>query len=108
VLSCIYSVFTEGYWSTAGPSAIRDDLCDEGVRLSGEICTPMPGELEAQAVAALVLLHDSRRSTRVDNRGSLVPLEEQDRRRWDRAGSAAAWSTCGGRMARSDRTCPRP
>jgi RNA polymerase sigma-70 factor (ECF subfamily) len=39
VLSCIYSVFTEGYWSTAGPSAIRDDLCDEGVRLSGEICT---------------------------------------------------------------------
>jgi RNA polymerase sigma-70 factor (ECF subfamily) len=61
-----------------------------------------------QAVAALVLLHDSRRSTRVDNRGSLVPLEEQDRRRWDRAGSAAAWSTCGGRMARPDRTCPRP
>ena len=31
VLSCIYSVFTEGYWSTAGPSAIRDELCDEGV-----------------------------------------------------------------------------
>ena len=85
VLSCIYSVFTEGYWSTAGPSAIRDDLCDEGVRLSGEICTLMPGELEAQALAALVLLHDSRRSTRVDNRGSLVPLEEQDRRRWDRS-----------------------
>ena len=84
VLSCIYSVFTEGYWSTAGPSAIRDDLCDEGVRLSGEICTLMPGELEAQALAALVLLHDSRRSTRVDNRGSLVPLEEQDRRRWVR------------------------
>ena len=30
VLSCIYSVFTEGYWSTGGPSAIRDELCDEG------------------------------------------------------------------------------
>ena len=36
VLACIYSVFTEGYWSTAGPSAIRDELCDEGVRLAGE------------------------------------------------------------------------
>ena len=35
VLGCIYSVFTEGYWSTAGPSAIRDELCDEGVRLAG-------------------------------------------------------------------------
>ncbi len=84
VLSCIYSVFTEGYWSTAGPSAIRDDLCDEGVRLSGALCALMPAEREANALAALVLLHDSRRTTRVDASGALVPLEEQDRRRWDR------------------------
>jgi RNA polymerase sigma-70 factor (ECF subfamily) len=84
VLSCIYSVFTEGYWSTAGPSAIRDELCDEGVRLAGELCALMPTELEAHALAALVLLHDSRRTTRVDAAGALVPLEEQDRRRWDR------------------------
>ena len=84
VLSCIYSVFTEGYWSTAGPSAIRDELCDEGVRLAGELCTLMPAELEAHALAALVLLHDSRRMTRVDAAGALVPLEEQDRRWWDR------------------------
>ena len=84
VLSCIYSVFTEGYWSTAGPSAIRDELCDEGVRLAGELCVLMPNEPEAHALAALVLLHDSRRTTRVDDAGMLVPLEEQDRRRWDR------------------------
>ncbi|HTY32584.1 RNA polymerase sigma factor [Mycobacterium sp.] len=84
VLSCIYSVFTEGYWSTAGPSAIRDELCDEGVRLAGELCALMPREREAHALAALVLLHDSRRATRVDSAGALVPLDEQDRRRWDR------------------------
>ncbi|MGH3594733.1 MAG: RNA polymerase sigma factor [Mycobacterium sp.] len=84
VLSCIYSVFTEGYWSTAGPSAIRDELCDEGVRLAGELCTLMPDEREAHALAALVLLHDSRRATRVSASGALVPLEEQDRLRWDR------------------------
>jgi RNA polymerase sigma-70 factor (ECF subfamily) len=84
VLSCIYSVFTEGYWSTAGPSAIRDELCDEAVRLSGELCTLMPADREAQALAALVLLHDSRRATRVDASGALVPLDEQDRSRWDR------------------------
>jgi RNA polymerase sigma-70 factor (ECF subfamily) len=83
VLSCIYSVFTEGYWSTAGPSAIRDELCDEGVRLAGELCALMPTELEAHALTALVLLHDSRRATRVDAAGALVPLEEQDRSRWD-------------------------
>jgi RNA polymerase sigma-70 factor (ECF subfamily) len=84
VLSCIYSVFTEGYWSTGGPSAIRDELCDEGLRLSGELCSLMPDEPESHALAALVLLHDSRRATRVDARGALLPLEEQDRRRWDR------------------------
>ena len=84
VLACIYSVFTEGYWSTAGPSAIRDELCDEGVRLAGELCSLMPDERDAQALAALVLLHDSRRQTRVDADGALVPLEEQDRSRWNR------------------------
>jgi RNA polymerase sigma-70 factor (ECF subfamily) len=84
VLACIYSVFTEGYWSTAGPSAIRDELCDEAVRLAGEACSLMPGERDAQALAALVLLQDSRRDTRVDDSGALVPLDEQDRGRWDR------------------------
>ncbi|OBG72920.1 RNA polymerase subunit sigma-24 [Mycobacterium sp. E1715] len=84
VLGCVYSVFTEGYWSTAGPSAIRDELCDEGIRLAGELCALMPQEPEAHALAALMLLHDSRRATRVGDTGMLVPLEEQDRRRWDR------------------------
>jgi len=84
VLACIYSVFTEGYWSTAGPSAIRDELCDEGVRLAGELCALMPDERDAHALAALVLLHDSRRHTRVDADGSLLPLDEQDRSLWDR------------------------
>jgi RNA polymerase sigma-70 factor (ECF subfamily) len=84
VLACTYSVFTEGYWSTAGPSAIRDELCDEGVRLAGEVCALMPDLRDAHALAALVLLHDSRRATRVDAEGALVPLDEQDRSRWDR------------------------
>jgi len=84
VLTCIYAVFTEGYWSTAGPSAIRDELCDEGVRLGGEMCALMPDEPDAHALSALMLLHDSRRTTRVDDVGVLVPLDEQDRRRWDR------------------------
>jgi RNA polymerase sigma-70 factor, ECF subfamily len=84
VLACVYSVFTEGYWSTGGPSAIRDDLCDEGVRLAGELCTLMPTVRDTHALAALTLLHDSRRDTRTDADGVLTPLEEQDRRRWDR------------------------
>lgn len=84
VFGCVYSVFTEGYWSTAGPSAVRDDLCDEGIRLAGELCALLPEEPEAHALSALMLLHDSRRATRVDDAGIPVPLEDQDRRRWDR------------------------
>jgi RNA polymerase sigma-70 factor (ECF subfamily) len=83
VLGCIYSVFTEGYWSTAGPSAVRDELCTEGVRLAGELTALMPDEREAHALCALVTLHDARRLTRVDANGALVPLDEQDRSRWD-------------------------
>ncbi|GFM16267.1 MULTISPECIES: RNA polymerase sigma factor [Mycobacteriaceae] len=85
VLSCIYSVFTEGYWSTAGPSAIRDDLCDEAVRISAELCALLPDSRDAQALAALILLHDSRRDSRVDRDGALIPLDEQDRRAWSRS-----------------------
>jgi RNA polymerase sigma-70 factor (ECF subfamily) len=88
VLACIYSVFTEGYWSTAGPSAIRDELCSEGVRLSAELAGLMPDEPEAHALCALVTLHDARRLTRVDADGALVPLDEQDRSRWDKTAIA--------------------
>src|ERR1700744_5179997 len=84
VLGCIYSIFTEGYWSTAGPSAIRDEFWDEAIGLARELCALMPTEPEAHALAALMLLHDSRRAARVDEAGALVPLEDQDRRRWDR------------------------
>ncbi len=49
-----------------------------------KLCSLMPDERDAQALAALVLLHDSRRQTRVDADGALVPLDEQDRSRWDR------------------------
>ena len=85
VLACIYSVFTEGCWSTAGPSAIRDDLCAEGTRLTEEMCALRGESADAHALAALILLHDSRRDTRTDDTGALLPLDEQDRTRWDRA-----------------------
>lgn len=85
VLACIYSVFTEGYSTTAGESAVRDDLCDEGIRLAGEFCSLVPTDRDARALSALMLLNDSRRDTRVDTSGALIPLDEQDRSRWNHA-----------------------
>ena len=46
-------------------------------------CCPTPPE--NLGLLALMLLHDSRRDTRVSARGELIPLEEQDRTLWDRA-----------------------
>lgn len=84
VLACVYLVFTEGYSATSGLSAVRDELCDEAIRLGRLLCELLPEEPEARALLALMLLHDSRRGQRRDADGRVVPLEEQDRSRWDR------------------------
>ncbi len=84
VLLCTYLVFTEGYASTGG-AHIRSDLCAEAIRLARLAVELMPDEPEARGLLALLLLQDSRRAARVDDRGALVVLEDQDRSRWDQA-----------------------
>ncbi|PXX64297.1 RNA polymerase ECF family sigma subunit [Nocardia tenerifensis] len=84
VLACVYLVFTEGYSATEGPAAIRDELCDEAIRLGRLLCALLPDEPEARALLALMLLNDSRRSQRRCGEGELVPIDEQDRRGWNR------------------------
>ncbi|MEV0245692.1 sigma-70 family RNA polymerase sigma factor [Nocardia sp. NPDC050712] len=85
VLSCIYLVFTEGYFATSGASALRDELCDEAIRLGRLLCGLLPADPEARALLALMLLNDSRRDQRRSPAGELVPLEEQDRAGWNHA-----------------------
>ena len=82
VLAVIYLIFNEGYFSTTG-SLVREELCDEAIRLGKLLAVLMPDEPEAFGLLALMLLHDSRRETRSLG-GELVLLEQQDRSRWDR------------------------
>ena len=84
VLGVVYLIFTEGHASTSGPDRVRGDLCEEAVLLARLIATLLPSEPEALGLAALVLAHDARRAARVDDRGLTVPLDEQDRSRYDR------------------------
>ncbi|OLD15733.1 MAG: RNA polymerase subunit sigma-24 [Acidobacteria bacterium 13_1_40CM_3_65_5] len=85
VLTVIYLVFNEGYAPTRGAPLIRTDLCAEAIRLGRLVRTLMAPQppAEADALVALMLLHDSRREARLDEAGDLVVLEKQDRRRWD-------------------------
>ncbi len=84
VMAVIYLIFNEGYAATAGDALVRRDLCAEAIRLGRLLCELMPGPSEARALLALMLLHDSRRDTRLSRDGEIVLLEEQDRSRWDR------------------------
>ena len=67
---------------------IRHDLVAEAIRLARLLAHLLPDEPEAAGLLALMLLHDARRSTRLDDAGDLVTLEDQDRSRWDIAGVA--------------------
>jgi len=84
VLQVIYLVFNEGYASTDGPILVRDELSSEALRL-GRWLVELLDDPESLGLLALMLLHVSRRAARIDARGDLVLLEQQDRSLWDRA-----------------------
>jgi RNA polymerase sigma-70 factor, ECF subfamily len=87
LLAVIYLIFNEGYVASMGDTLTRHELCREAIRLGRVLVTLLPalGSAEARGLLALMLLHDSRRETRLDEAGKLVLLDEQDRARWDQA-----------------------
>ncbi len=88
-LRAIYLIFNEGYAATSGPSLTRTDLSAEAIRL-GRLVVELLDDCEAKGLLALMLMHEARRTTRVDAVGDLVLLEHQDRSQWDRARIAEA------------------
>jgi RNA polymerase sigma-70 factor (ECF subfamily) len=80
VLHVLYLLFNQGYGDPG-----RTRLATEAIRLARVLVLLMPDEPEAHGMLALMLLHDARRPARIDARGDLVTLEEQDRSLWDQA-----------------------
>jgi RNA polymerase sigma-70 factor (ECF subfamily) len=83
VLAVLYLIFNEGYAATAGRDHVRDELCDEAIRLAKLLAVLMPDEAEVLGLLALTLLQDSRRAARMGPGGELVLLEDQDRLLWN-------------------------
>lgn len=84
VLSVIYFIFNEGYYSSIGESLISTELCEEAIELASVMQRLMPKETEVTGLLALLLFHHSRQLARIDEYGALVELENQNRNLWDR------------------------
>jgi RNA polymerase sigma-70 factor, ECF subfamily len=84
VLAALYLIFNEGYLATSADTLVRRELCDEAIRLTRVLARLMPREAEVRGLLALMVIHHSRRDARVDERGDMVLLEDQDRSLWHR------------------------
>jgi RNA polymerase sigma factor (sigma-70 family) len=85
VLHVLYLIFNEGYTASSGSELHRADLAHEAIRLTRMVHAQLPDDGEVAGLLALMLLTDARREARTTPAGDLVPLDEQDRTRWDRA-----------------------
>ncbi|SDR85590.1 RNA polymerase sigma factor [Actinopolymorpha singaporensis] len=85
VLHVLYLIFNEGYASTSGPNLHRVELATEAIRLTRMVHRLLPDDGEVAGLLALMLLTDARRAARVGPDGELVPMDEQDRGRWEAA-----------------------
>jgi RNA polymerase sigma factor (sigma-70 family) len=85
VLHVLYLIFNEGYSATDGNALTVPELSAEAIRLTRWLRSLLPQDAEVAGLLALMLLTDARRAARTARDGSVVPLPEQDRTRWDRA-----------------------
>jgi RNA polymerase sigma factor (sigma-70 family) len=104
VLHVLYLIFNEGYTASSGTELHRADLAREAIRLTRMVREQLPEDGEVTGLLALMLLTHARREARTTDEGDLVPLDEQDRTRWDRelidegtelVKASLAWSALG-------------
>jgi RNA polymerase sigma factor (sigma-70 family) len=84
VLAALYLLFNEGYKASAGDRLLREELCDEAMRLTSLLLAhPVGRTPRSHALLALMLLTAARFPSRLDENGALLRLHDQDRSRWE-------------------------
>jgi len=102
VRQVLYLIFNEGYTASSGPDLHRVQLTAEAIRLTRQLHARRPGDGETTGLLALMLLTDARRAARTGPDGALVPLEEQDRARWDAEAIAEGTALIEGALATAE------
>jgi RNA polymerase sigma factor (sigma-70 family) len=86
VLAALYLLFNEGYKASAGDRLLREELCQEAIRLMLLLVEhPVGHTARSHALLAFMLLTSARFPSRVDEQGDLLRLNDQDRSKWDRS-----------------------
>ena len=86
VLQSLYLLFNEGYKASSGENLVREELCEEAIRLAELLVAhPAGDQPKTHALLALMLLNAARNPTRMDSQGNLLRLQEQDRTRWNKS-----------------------
>ena len=86
VLQSLYLLFNEGYKASGGDKLVREDICEEAIRLTGLLANhPAGNQPRTHALLALMLLNAARIPARMDAEGHLLRLRDQDRTRWDQS-----------------------
>jgi RNA polymerase sigma factor (sigma-70 family) len=83
VLAVLYLAFNEGHLASGGDAAERRDLAEDALWLTNLLVRLMPDEPEPVGLLVLMRLQLARASTRFDQKGRLILLQDQDRSRWD-------------------------
>ncbi len=85
VLTTLYLLFNEGYYSSSQNTTLRKDLCIEAMRLTLLLIeNPVTNSPSANALLALMCFHASRFDARVNSAGEIVLYEHQDENLWNK------------------------
>ncbi|MEH6404322.1 MAG: RNA polymerase sigma factor [Sneathiella sp.] len=85
VMLMLYLTFNEGWSASSGETHIKLPLCNEAIRLCRLLLDLFPSVSELMGLLSLFLFQHSRWTARISEQGNLIPLEHQDRTKWDHA-----------------------